>query len=182
MAGETAAANGLALAALDLKPSDRVLEVGFGHGRTLERATSSLTLGFVAGVDRSEEMARMATRRCRRLVRKGKVGITVADSERLPFPNQRFDKALSVHTVYFWTNPTGHLREIRRVLRNAGRLVLACRSKEDNAAEDFPDTVYMFYTADELSRLLQESGFASVDITHRPGELIIASAQRPASD
>jgi len=89
---------------------------------------------------------------------------------------------LSVHTVYFWTNPTGHLREIRRVLRNAGRLVLACRSKEDNAAENFPGTVYTFYTADELTGLLQESGFATVDIMHRPGELIIAGAQRPPSD
>jgi ubiquinone/menaquinone biosynthesis C-methylase UbiE len=181
MSAETAAANAQALTALDLKPSDHVLEVGFGHGRTIERATSSVTLGFVAGVDRSEAMARMAARRCRPLIRDGRVGVMVADSERLPFPDQRFDKVLSVHTVYFWADPAGHLRDIRRVLRDTGRFVLACRSKEDNSAENFPETVYTFYTAAELVGLLEASGFESVDLTHGPGELIIAAAQRAAS-
>jgi ubiquinone/menaquinone biosynthesis C-methylase UbiE len=181
MSAETAAANGQALTALDLKTGDHVLEVGFGHGRTIERAASSFALGFVAGIDRSEEMARMAARRCRQLAAGGKVGLTIGDSDDLPFSDRRFDKVLSVHTVYFWSDPLRHLREIRRVLRDGGRFVLACRSKSDKKAEHFPETVYTFYTAAEISRLLEASGFDSVEVSHGRGEIIIATAHRPLS-
>ena len=179
MSAETAAANVAALKLLDLQPSDRVLEVGFGHGRTMERAAEALTTGFIAGVDLSEEMVRMAEYRCRHLIREGKVTVTVGDSVHLPFPDQHFDKALSVHTVYFWADPEAHLCEIRRVLAYGGRLVLGFRSKEDKMAEDFPESVYTFYTAEEVGGLLETSGFERVDLAHAPGGLIMATACRP---
>jgi ubiquinone/menaquinone biosynthesis C-methylase UbiE len=99
MAAETAAVNAEALTLLDLRPSDHVLEVGSGHGRTLERAAATLTTGSITGVDLSEEMVRLAAHRCRRLIRDGKVAVTVGSSEHLPFSDQHFDKALAVHTV-----------------------------------------------------------------------------------
>src|SRR5207245_1984340 len=83
--------------------------VGIGHGRTIERAATVLATGFIAGIDLSEEMVRMAERRCRRLIRDGKVTLSVGDSDHLPFLDQHFDKALSVHTVYFWADPVAHL-------------------------------------------------------------------------
>jgi ubiquinone/menaquinone biosynthesis C-methylase UbiE len=179
MSAETAAANVAALKLLDLQPSDRVLEVGFGHGRTMERAAEALTTGFIAGVDLSEEMVRMAEYRCRHLIREGKVAISVGDSVHLPFPDQHFDKALSVHTVYFWSDPKVHLREIRRVLKHGGRFVLGFRAKGDKGAEDFPDTVYTFYTPGEVGGLLEASGFQRVDRASTPGGLIMATAYRP---
>jgi hypothetical protein len=36
-------------------------------------------------------------------------------------------------------------------------------------AEDFPASVYTFYTADEVSGLLEASGFERVDLAHAPG-------------
>jgi ubiquinone/menaquinone biosynthesis C-methylase UbiE len=181
MSSETATANEQALTVLDLQPSDRVLEVGFGHGRTIERAATALTTGFIAGIDLSEEMVRMAERRCRRLIRHGKVALEVGDSDHLPFPDQSFDKALSVHTVYFWADPEAHLREIRRVLADGGRLVLGFHSREDKMAADFPASVYTFYAADEVGRMLEASGFERVDLAHAPGGLVIATACRPAA-
>jgi cyclopropane fatty-acyl-phospholipid synthase-like methyltransferase len=53
MSAETATANEEALTLLDLQPSDRLLEVGFGHGRTIERAATALATGFIAGIDLS---------------------------------------------------------------------------------------------------------------------------------
>ena len=73
MSVETAAANESALKLLDLDAGDRVLEVGFGHGRTIERAAAMVGDGLVAGIDASEDMVRMATRRCRRLIESGRV-------------------------------------------------------------------------------------------------------------
>jgi ubiquinone/menaquinone biosynthesis C-methylase UbiE len=182
MSAETATANEEALTLLDLQPSDRVLEVGFGHGRTIERAATAHAAAFIAGIDLSGEMVRMAERRCRRLIRHGKVALTVGDSDHLPFPDQHFDKALSVHTVYFWADPEAHLREIRRVLTYGGRLVLGFHSREDKRVADFPESVYTFYTAEEVGSLLEASGFERVDLAHAPGGLVMATACRPLAD
>ena len=105
MAIETASLNSEALGLLALQPSDRLLEVGFGHGRTIRLAAAQVPQGFVAGVDVSEDMVRMAQRRCVELVGKGLVELTVGDSRRLPYVDTSFDKVLSVHRIYFWKEP-----------------------------------------------------------------------------
>ncbi len=49
MAKETAEANTYLLSLVELRPTDHVLEIGFGHGRTTERAAGAVTQGFVTG-------------------------------------------------------------------------------------------------------------------------------------
>jgi ubiquinone/menaquinone biosynthesis C-methylase UbiE len=164
MSFETAAANDKALKALDLQPADWVLEVGFGHGRTIGRAATMVPRGFVAGIDTSEEMVQMATRRCRHLIDQGRVRLTLGDSACLPYPDKFFDKVYAIHTIYFWDDPQHHLRELRRVLRSSARLVLGFRPKEDGAAAAFPEAVYTFYTSDEVRHLLQATGFADARV------------------
>lgn len=161
MSHETEALNTATLAALELRPTDRVLEVGFGHGKTLRKAAEVVTDGFVAGVDFSETMLAMARRRCARFIAAGRVRLELADSTHLPFPDAHFDKAYSVHTLYFWKEPATHLREIRRVLRPGGRLALGFRTKNDGSgAEAFPGAVYTFYGVEEVREVLRASGFA----------------------
>ena len=169
MSFETAAGNGEALKALDLRPADRVLEVGFGHGRTVQRAASMAPLGLVVGIDASEEMLQMATRRCRHLIARDRVRLTLGDSARVPYPDQFFDKAYAIHTIYFWDDPQVHLRELHRVLRDGSRLVLGFHPKEDGGARDFPDSVYRFYTIDEMLHLLQAAGFTDARVERAGG-------------
>jgi ubiquinone/menaquinone biosynthesis C-methylase UbiE len=180
MATETAGANDAVLAALALQPTDRVLEIGFGHGRTLERVGRQLTAGFAAGVDLSETMVRMTARRCRDLITAGRVTVHQGDSTRLPFPTGHFNKAYSVHTLYFWSHPEEHLREIHRVLCSGGPLALGFRTAEDPGARDFPETVYRFYSQAEVTMLLQAAGFGEVILSESALHcgFVIASATR----
>src|SRR5688500_20355062 len=60
MAVETAEANRLALELLAPRRTDRILEVGFGHGATIERLSRIVDEGVVAGIDVSEAMLRLA--------------------------------------------------------------------------------------------------------------------------
>jgi len=130
MSFETAATNDQALALLELKKGDRVLDVGCGHGRTVERAAEMVGEdGRVVGIDASEEMLRMATRRCQRLIDVGRVRLTLTDSGSIPHPDESFDKAVTVHTLYFWDDPRQHLRELHRVLRPGGCLVVGFHPK-----------------------------------------------------
>src|SRR5258708_29699403 len=60
MAIETAAVNQRVLELLEFEDASRVLEVGFGHGRTLARVAQLAPKGFVAGIDISAVMVPMA--------------------------------------------------------------------------------------------------------------------------
>jgi hypothetical protein len=51
MAGETVAVNERTLELLAPEPNSRLLEIGFGHGRTLARAAKLAPKGFGAGID-----------------------------------------------------------------------------------------------------------------------------------
>jgi SAM-dependent methyltransferase len=168
MAAETAEANAHLLSLLGPRPTDHLLEIGFGHGRTIERAAALVPEGFVAGVDLSEDMVRMATQRNRQAVRERRVELQLGDSAHLPYPDCHFDKVCSLHTLYFWPDPEQHLREIHRVLKPAGRFVLGFGPRDDEKAiANFPATVYRFYTGDEVSTMLDRIGFEDIDMIRR---------------
>lgn len=176
MALETAAANEAALDLLDLRPTDRVLEIGFGHGRTIARAAQRVPQGTVAGIDHAEVMLYSARRRCAALITSGQVQLECGDSARLPFPDAAFNKALAVHTLYFWQPPAPHLREIRRVLVAGGCLALAYRPAGTAGSKNFSSDVYSFYRPEHVHDLLVAAGFDRIEtVTHSP-ELLFSLA------
>jgi ubiquinone/menaquinone biosynthesis C-methylase UbiE len=165
MAAETAAVNEKALALLACRPDDHVLEVGFGHGRTLARAATFVPTGFVAGVDVSEHMVRMARSWNRQLIKQGRVEVQRTDSAQLPYPDAGFDRVYAMHTLYFWQDPRAHLREIFRVMKPGARFVLGFTPKEDaRVVANFPATIYQFYASDEVYGLLTVSGFTGIEM------------------
>ncbi len=177
MAVETAGANDTALNVLDLQDADRVLEIGFGHGQTIRRAAARVPCGSVVGVDHSAAMLRAATRRCARLIAARRVELHCADSAHLPFPSASFDKALAVHTLYFWRPPAPHLRELRRVLAPGGRLVLGFRPAGTRGAADVPSDVYTFHSAAAVHDLLAVAGFTAADTVPHSPELVFVVAR-----
>lgn len=168
MARETSAENALAVELLEVQPADHVLEIGFGHGRTLGRATALVSSGIVTGVDPSERMLRMAARFNREHIAAGRVELKLGDSSRLPFSDRCFDKVYSVHTLYFWTCPADDVREIARVMKPVGRLVLGYRTRDDEATRGkFPTSTHNFYIDAEVKEFLASGGFAGIQFTQR---------------
>jgi ubiquinone/menaquinone biosynthesis C-methylase UbiE len=133
MAAKNRAMNEAAAERLPLRPEDRVLELGFAHGRTLAALAARVPRGRAVGVDPSETMLAMAGRRLRRPIAAGRVELRLASAEALPFPDASFDAAYAANSVQFWPGPERSLREVRRVLRPGGTLLLAIRLNEPNA-------------------------------------------------
>ncbi len=175
MARETHAANLAALAMLDLAADDRVLEVGFGHGRTLAAAAKIVTRGRLAGVDPSSVMMGIARRRNATPLRRGRMDLHLGTSQSLPFADGVFDKAYAVHTIYFWSDPERDLAEIARVLRPGGLLLLGFRSREDDAfVRNFPPEIYHIRSAGEVEGAIVAAGFSDVRTeSHRMGQATI---------
>jgi SAM-dependent methyltransferase len=175
MARETAHLNEQAISLLQPSPSDWVLEIGFGHGRTIKRLASMVANGRVCGIDVSEAMFNMAVRRNRRGIADGRVDLRLEDCASIPFDDACFDWALSVHTLYFWSDPTSCLREIRRVLRPGARLALGFLRAESPRRICFPREVYTFYDEREVRAMLASAGFDSIEFS-LVGEATLALA------
>ena len=164
MAFETAEANRVAVERLAVRKGEAVLEIGCGHGRTLARIARG-PCGFVAGVDASDVMVRVARRRLRRSLEAGRSEVSLAASSALPYPNARFDAALAVHVLYFWSDALAELREIRRVLRPGGRALLGYRPRDAETLAALPATVYLLRSVEETEGLLAQAGFAAIRST-----------------
>src|SRR4051794_13335670 len=97
------ARNRWAVSLLDVKPTDRVLEVGFGPGVAIAELSRRIGHGGqVYGVDRSEVMLRQASRRNAADIRAGKVTLVKASVEELPaVVDGPFDIILTVNSIGF---------------------------------------------------------------------------------
>ena len=87
----------------------------------------------------------------------------VGEAAHIPYPDNRFDRAFAVHVLYFWHEPRGELREIHRVLRQGGLLLLGFRPKDDPAVvARSPESVYALRSVREVEELLGETGWEGV--------------------
>jgi SAM-dependent methyltransferase len=163
MARETRAANVFALSQLQVEPHHSVLEIGCGSGHNLEALAGRSAAGLVAGIDASDVMVRRATQRLREPIERGRVEVRRAEAASLPFEPARFDAALAVHVLYFWPDARVELREIRRVLRPGGVLLIGFRPDDSGARASLPRSVYHLRSATGLERLLSGAGFHEVE-------------------
>jgi len=168
MAWDTRSANDFALAQLPVEPDHAVLEIGCGAGRTLAELARRAADGFVAGIDPSDVMVRLATRRLRSAIGRGRAEVRRAEAAHLPFEDARFDAALTVHVLHFWPDPLVELREIRRVLRPGGALVLGFRPDDRGARRSLPRSVYHLRSVPEIEKLLAEAGFEKSRTAEKP--------------
>jgi ubiquinone/menaquinone biosynthesis C-methylase UbiE len=113
------------LSLLNVKPDDRVLEIGFGPGTEMRRVAQLAKRGFVAGIDLSEVMLRQASRRNRGYIREGRVELRLASMSAIPYPDGSFDKVFGINCIQFSPDLLHDLGEIRRVLKPGGLAALA---------------------------------------------------------
>lgn len=101
-----------------------ILDVGCGGGRTLEKLAAAAMEGMVYGIDYADGSVAGSYAHNRSLIDAGRVLIEKALVSQLPFPDNKFDLATAVETQYYWPDLEGDMREILRVLKPGGRLVV----------------------------------------------------------
>lgn len=107
------------IAAADLRPGERAVDVGCGPGALTAELVAVLGAERVAAVDPSEPFVEA----CRQ--RLPGVRLAVAAAESLPFADGSFDHALAQLVVNFMTDPPAGVREMCRVTRAGGTVAAA---------------------------------------------------------
>jgi len=161
-----------------LAHDESVLEVGCGCGGALSPILRR-TQGFVAGVELSDAMLAETSRRFRRELQRGRLELKRGEAAAIPYPDERFDVAVATQTIHFWPNPAAGLREIERLLKPGGRVVVAVEAPEEIQRRAAEGRDARLYDAGELKRLLTGAGLADA-AAERDGRYIYATASKPA--
>ncbi len=151
--------NERAIDLLDVQPSSRVLDVGFGGGLTFARLLDRGAT--VIGVDRAPDMVEAARERYG-----DSVEVHVGEVTALPLPDDGVDRILTVNTVYFWRDLPAAFAELRRVLAPGGRLAMGIR--DGTVMDQVTPEVFTIRPADELADALRVAGFEAVEVVSAP--------------
>jgi ubiquinone/menaquinone biosynthesis C-methylase UbiE len=168
--------NQRAVERLDLGASESVVEIGFGGGAALAGVLAR-TEGFVAGIEISEPMIDHVRRRLRGEIEEGRLELRRAGVSEIPYEDGRFDRALSVQTIYFWPDPAAGLREIHRVLKPGGRVLVATATKEEMDKRSWADHGFQKFDETELADLLRAAGFTAVTV-ERDGPRVFSAGEK----
>lgn len=161
MALKNAAMHEFAVECLDVQPTDRVLEIGFGPGRQLAEIAGRAPAGLVAGIDLSPVMVAQAARRLSRVPGAQDADLRAGSVESLPWPDAHFTKVCATNNFQFWPDQLACLEEAARVLAPGGTLLLCLRTKESGK----PGQLAPGFTVEEIdaaAELMARAGLREV--------------------
>ncbi|HZQ69225.1 MAG TPA: class I SAM-dependent methyltransferase [Terriglobales bacterium] len=165
-----------AIRRMELRPGERVLDLGCGSGwatRLLARLVSDGPEGFgqVVGVDVSDEMIRQARGASKDFEN---ILYVWGSAEKIPWEENFFDKVLSVESFYYYPDQDRSLMELFRVMAPRGRMFILINLYKDNEYSlqwvDKLKVPVHVRSKDEYVALLKKHAFENVEAVQIPDE------------
>jgi SAM-dependent methyltransferase len=114
-------------------------------------------------------MVALCARRFATLIAQRRLELHCAGAESLPLPANRFSKACTVNTIYFWPDPRGPLKEIHRVLRDGSRLALGFNPPQTLRKVPYTKYGFSFHEPGQVEDLLAAAGFRDIRMVSGAG-------------
>jgi len=156
------------LTELALTPTDHLIEIGCGGGAMLKEALKSGCRA--AAIDHSIEMVQTARQTNSQAVADGRLVIEQASADHLPFQDSTFTAAAMTGVLGFIADAVAAFKEIRRVLRTGGRMVVLGSDPAMRGTPAAPEPIASrlhFYSDNELRQLAVDAGFSETQVVRR---------------
>ena len=147
---------------LDVRPGQRVLELGPGPGVTLGLLLERAGPGHVTAVDHSELRLARRRRRHRRAIQEGRLDLIRAEFPGVP-EHARFDRILAVNSLQFDAMTEPVMRTLRGLLEPGGRIAITFQPRGPGASERGAEAF-----GQNAVRLLEGAGFTGVRVETLP--------------
>jgi len=152
-----------------------ILDVGCGDGRLVNFLASKLRKK-IFGVDVSDIGFEKARREAKLKNVSHLVGCVKADASNLDiFESKFFGGIVSVYTLHEFKDPVVSLREIRRVSKTDGKVVIVDFVKGGDAERLWGER---YYTPVKIKSMLKNTGFKEVKTSFLYRDVVLASASR----
>lgn len=158
----------------NIQPVDSVLDIGCGTGQTAAFLAERFHCQVTA-VDNHPIMVEKAKERFKN--RKVLVNVMEGDTQHLEFADNSFDLIIAESVIVF-TDISKTLKELSRVLKSDGRMIIIEMIAEQYLTEELQRKVCSLYSIHEVLTeeqwilQLQQAGFTQIDMINTPSELI----------
>lgn len=181
----------VAIDQLNIAPSEKTIDVAAGTGDMAIEIIKRGTKGtHVVAIDFSKNMVALGVKKIKKLNFGEKVKFQLADGENLPFGDNSFHSAVCAFGVRNFSNLPEGLKEMRRVIKEKGHIVILEFSKPKNLLFRFfyyfyfkkmlpligglisgksnvyrylPQSVISFYSQEELKSMMIKAGLKKVE-------------------
>jgi SAM-dependent methyltransferase len=159
------------LSQVSIREADIILDVGCGGGRTVNKLAAISTQGKVYGLDHSGSSVAMARKVNRQWIEMGRADVREGSVSQLPFADGTFDLVTAVETHFWWPDLPTDMREVLRVLKPSGALVVIAEiykgatTKTAQLAENvLPLSGLKLLTVNEHRDVFSNAGYKDVQI------------------
>jgi len=157
---------------VSIKSDSVILDVGCGGGKTTNRLAKRANQGKVYGLDQSADMVDYSRQINKKLIAQNRVEIVHSSVEKTGFKDEFFDLVTAIETYYFWPTLANAFREIKRILKKEGYLLIISEMIKDGTyevenAEIIAKTQVHLVPLQELQRILDSAGYSTVKVCRK---------------
>ncbi|MBY0451242.1 MAG: class I SAM-dependent methyltransferase [Cyanobacteria bacterium] len=163
MTVEYHAVNMWAVHILDVQPTDKILEVGFGPGVAIQEIAKRVPTGYIVGIDYSELMLAQAKERNLQAIQERRVDLRHANVSDLPAIGIIFDKIIAINNIMYWPNRIDALQGLRKTLKPGGLILVILQGDYEQVQKG-----KYYKEINRYARHLEESGFMEIKVCIQP--------------
>ncbi|NQY68376.1 MAG: class I SAM-dependent methyltransferase [Flavobacteriales bacterium] len=150
---------------LNAQDGERILEIGMGNGYFISDLFQMADNIKYIGLDFSPTMIEEAKNINQKLIDSGKVDFIESSIATLPFDDDSIDAIITTNTLYFWPKPSENIKELLRILKPGGRILIGYRSKSFMDKIELANYGFTKYEQKDVESLLSSSGCSYSETT-----------------
>jgi len=162
---------------INIKPTDIVLDIGFGNGYLIKKLFKENINTKIYGIEISIDMLNRVTAKSKQKIKNGTLKLSLENINKTSFEDNLFDKIYTVNTIYFWNELDKCFSEIKRTLKPNGIFINAFYSREHLDKIIFSKYGFNKYTTEEIKIITEKNGLRiieTIEITKNKSYCIIS--------